>query len=539
MTDRRLEEKEQVKEDKKVDVSAEEDKDDDKKEKQADSRRTHALNIKLDHNGIGTPMNIEETQHHDEQYKTITVAKEQRAKSEAKVNKHNWRRLIATQERHKELAKNKARHLQISDSRASAANDLELLLETRLAWLADWLETQWEEGFWTRFEFSNKWIGAGKDRNERFKTQIINILRCMIDSQMSQKKVSPTGNRTRNYYRRAPRIAGGWVGVCRCPDGQRVWVGDRHDGCRRLACFGGTAEFCKRGFSNSGRYNAMSCATGGQRAPVFWRKRFNQFHEKKCMEIDWSDPDPASSLEDVTTTDMSNGNAAAANRRRVNFSIFNYLWMNIKYPVASKDFPKLVVKPIEKLRNLVANGDLEMEIFSSPLYNRFFKFNGKHVNYARANTLNVGRVLASESDDTKQTRVLEGISTPQNLSIKKKSKKMGFNTGNEKFDMNLMEIGEMQKEITRRLSKLMAIRKARRNLAVKVRYEIKSSIQYEITKDLTSGGFDKIDLDLIGISKKNPYHEIIRSFAINKKLVKMEEIQQDFIKGASHLLNFK
>ena len=116
---------------------------------------------------------------------------------------------------------------------------------------------------------------------------------------------------------------------------------------------------------------------------------------------------------------------------------------------------------------------------------------------------------------------------------------MGFNTGNEKFDMNLMEIGEMQKEITRRLSKLMAIRKARRNLAVKVRYEIKSSIQYEITKDLTSGGFDKIDLDLIGISKKNPYHEIIRSFAINKKLVKMEEIQQDFIKGASHLLNFK
>jgi len=44
------------------------------------------------------------------------------------------------------------------------------------------------------------------------------------------------------------------------------------------------------------------------------------------MEIDWSDPDPASSLEDVTTTDMSNGNKNAANRRKVNFSILNYLF---------------------------------------------------------------------------------------------------------------------------------------------------------------------------------------------------------------------
>merc|ERR1712066_1204594 len=99
--------------------------------------------------------------------------------------------------------------------------------------------------------------------------------------------------------------------------------------------------------------------------------------------------------------------------------------------------------------------------------------------------------------------------------IKKKSTKKDFSTGNEKFDLSLMEIGEMQKEITRRLTKLMATRRARRKLAVKVRYEIKSSIQYEITKDLTSGGFDRIDLNLEKISKKNPYHEIIRSFAIN------------------------
>ena len=477
-----------------------------------------------------------EVKQHSEQYNAITDVKEQRAKSEIDMS-NKWRRLNATQKRHKSLKAHKSRHLQISDSRASAANDLELLLETRLAWLADWMEGQWEEGHWTKYEFANKWIGAGKDRNERFKVQIINILRCMIDNQLNQKKVSPTGNRTRNYYRRQPNIAGGWVGVCRCPDGQRVWVGDRFNSCRQIACFGGKSEFCKRGYHNHGSRWAMSCATGGQRAPVFWRRRFNQVHEQKCLEIDWSDPDPSSSLEDVTTTDMSNGNAAAVNRRRVNFSIFNYLWINIKYPVASKDFPKLVVKPLEKLRNIVANGDLEMEVFSSPIYNRYFKFNGKHVNYARANVINVGRVLASEDD--KNSRILENISTPQDLIIKKKSSNKGFNTGNEKFDMSLMEIGEMQKEITRRLGKLMAIRRARRKLAVKVRYEIKPSIQYEITKDLTSGGFDRIDLDITKISKKNPYHEIIRSFAINKKLVKMEDLQQDFIKGANILLNYK
>lgn len=502
---------------------------------------TNALNVDYDHNGIGYAKKEKNVvvEHHDAQYNTITNAKEERAKSEIDM-KNQWRRLTEVQKRHANLKSKKERWLQISDSRASAANDLELLLETRLAWMADWLETQWEEGHWTRFEFSNKWIGRGKERNDKFKTQIINILRCMIDSQMSQKKVSPTGNRTRNYYRRQPNIAGGWVGVCRCPDGQRVWVGDRHNSCGSIACFGGKSEFCRRGKFNHGSRYAMSCATGGQRAPVFWKKRFNQFNERKCIEIDWSDPDPASSLEDVTTTDMSNGNAGAVNRRRANFAIFNYLWNNIKYPVASKDFPKLVVKPIEKLRNYVANGDLEMNVFSNPLYNRYFKFGGKHVNYARANTINVARILASDNEDTKQTRVLEGISSLKNeMNIKKKSSKLGFNTGNEKFDMNLMEIGEMQKEITRRLSKLMAIRRARRKLAIKVRYEIRSSIQYEITKDLTSGGFDRIDLDLTKISKKNPYHEIIRSFAINKKLVKMEETQNDFIKRGGFLLTFK
>ena len=111
-------------------------------------------------------------------------------------------------------------------------------------------------------------------------------------------------------------------------------------------------------------------------------------------------------------------------------------------------------------------------------------------------------------------------------------------TGNEKFDLNLQEIGEMQKEITWRLSKLMAIRKARWKLALKLRYEIKPTLSYEITKDMTFGGFDKIELDSKKIEKKNPYHEIARSFAISQKLEKMEEKQSDFIKQASFIIIF-
>jgi len=82
----------------------------------------------------------------------------------------------------------------------------------------------------------------------------------------------------------------------------------------------------------------------------------------------------------------------------------------------------------------------------------------------------------------------------------------------------------------------MAIRRARRKLAVKLRWEIKPSLNYELTKDLTSGGFDKIVLDPKIIAKRNPYHEIIRSEAMYKKLMKMENLQSDFIKAGSNLM---
>lgn len=37
---------------------------------------------------------------------------------------------------------------------------------------------------------------------------------------------------------------GGWGGVCTCPNGKQYLVGDNRDGCRSLACVGGTAGTC-------------------------------------------------------------------------------------------------------------------------------------------------------------------------------------------------------------------------------------------------------------------------------------------------------
>jgi hypothetical protein len=515
--DRRLEEvesdKSPMKED--GDIGA----DDAKAKKQISEKRSFARDLSYDTEGVGHVPKHRESAFESKQ---TQVSKYEETLSKAKVTKGSWRRLTEVRTKHKALAK--GRKLQSSSSSAAAANDLELLLETRLAWMADWLESQWEEGHWKKYEFHSRWIGSGKQRDDKFRYQIISIFRCLIDRQLHQKKVNPGGNRQRNWYRRNWRIAGGWVGICRCPDGQRVWVGDSYNACRGIRCYGGTMERCYRGKWNSGSHYVMSCASGGQRAPCYWKRRYNLYHDRKCLEVDWSDPDPATSLEDVTTNDMTNGNKYSANRRRVNFSILNYLFKEIKYPVSEKDFLKDVVRPIEQLRNLVANGDLELEIFSNPKYNRYFKYLGETVNYARANVHNT-RVLADADNGSSPLGINE-------ISIKRKMNKESLNTGDGQFDLDLKEIGDMQNEITRRLSKLMAIRQKRRKLSLKVRYEVKPTITYELTKDMTNGGFDKINLDLIKIDKKNPYHEIARSFAMLNKLKKMESAQEDFISAA-------
>lgn len=213
------------------------------------------------------------------------------------------------------------------------------------------------------------------------------------------------------------------------------------------------------------------------------------------------------------------------------------MFKNIKYPVSDKDFVKTVIRPIERLRNIVAAGDLEMTIFSDPVYNRYFKYLGKHVNYARANIHNT-RILASEDENTENNlegdRLLEQESSdmsPMSVTpVTSKKMKESLITGNEQFDRDLQDIGKMQKEITRRLTKLMEIRRKRRKLNLQVRFEVKPTVNYELTKDLTSGGLEKIDLNIEEIIKKNPYHEIARSFAMQKKLAKMDDVQSDFVK---------
>ena len=41
-------------------------------------------------------------------------------------------------------------------------------------------------------------------------------------------------------------MTGGWGGDCTCPDGQIYQVGDNHDGCGSLACFGGKSGTCNK-----------------------------------------------------------------------------------------------------------------------------------------------------------------------------------------------------------------------------------------------------------------------------------------------------
>ena len=48
-----------------------------------------------------------------------------------------------------------------------------------------------------------------------------------------------------NVIRRDERVAGRWGGTCTCPDGRAYEVGHLFDGCRSLACVGGTAGECR------------------------------------------------------------------------------------------------------------------------------------------------------------------------------------------------------------------------------------------------------------------------------------------------------
>ena len=55
---------------------------------------------------------------------------------------------------------------------------------------------------------------------------------------------------------------GGWGGDCTCPDGSVYQVGDNYDGCRSLACVGGTSGQCNR--QNNGPWSRRRVTCGDQ-----------------------------------------------------------------------------------------------------------------------------------------------------------------------------------------------------------------------------------------------------------------------------------
>lgn len=151
-------------------------------------------------------------------------------------------------------------------------------------------------------------------------------------------------------------------------------------------------------------------------------------------------------------------------------------------------------------------------------------------------------------DEEKARRILKNVQKifqkeKQQLSNTEKNRKLlggktsakilnGFDRvrlDKNEFELKLKEVGDLQIEIARRLDKLMAKRKSRRRLALKLRYELLPELDFELTKDMSDGGMAGIELDLKKITKVNPYHEITSSFAISQKL---SAVQSDFMKKA-------
>ena len=487
-----------------------------------DHKPSHATNLTYDDKGVGSP-----SRHLASTTTPETTNKNQYMPMNSSPSnpKYQFRRLKKLHAlRHQKTQE--ARRLQINLINAPTANDLELMLETRLAWFVDWIEEQYLDKEITRHEFHPKYTKRLSTRNG-FGVQVSHILRCMNDKKLNVNKKKVKGNgRTRNWYHRG---SCGWSGICRCPDGQRVWVGDRCNGCRSIACYGGRTEFCKRG-NHRGSGWAMHCAVPGPRVPCFWSRKYYNFVERRCLDIDWSDPDPVKTMEDVTLDDYNNVNRHSINRRKINFSIINYIIKEVKYDKIN--FADSTIKPLEQLRAWINSNQIEEKIFRNPKYNTKLRMNyyslKNSVNYMRSNIKNSkSRILKknAESKNSKRERILESADS---VPLFKKNKTNGLKTGDNEFDQNLAGIGKMQREITRRLNKLMKVRKARRRQALNLRFEVKTELNYELTKDMTTGGFDTIRLDLNGINWRNPYKEIAKSAAVAERLVGMDAKSTEF-----------
>ena len=73
--------------------------------------------------------------------------------------------------------------------------------------------------------------------------------------------------------------AGGWSGTCKCPDGESYKVGDKHTGCRALACEGGVSSGCDRN-DTSGKYTKVICSSVNQHVK-YWKNKIDDH------QIDW------------------------------------------------------------------------------------------------------------------------------------------------------------------------------------------------------------------------------------------------------------
>jgi len=80
---------------------------------------------------------------------------------------------------------------------------------------------------------------------------------------------SEPGNDGRgNLYTWNVATVGSWGGICVCPDGQRYGVGDNHDWCGSLACFGGRSEGCNKWESEEWSGRSVICAGTEAPAPI-------------------------------------------------------------------------------------------------------------------------------------------------------------------------------------------------------------------------------------------------------------------------------
>lgn len=127
------------------------------------------------------------------------------------------------------------------------------------------------------------------------------------DNSGSRKKMICSRNdEPTNLVVKNDKNAGGWSGTCKCPDGESYKVGDKHTGCRALACEGGVSSECNRNDS-SGKYTKVICSNVNQHAN-YWKKKIterdtgwmqNKIYDEKVLGLKNLNIEDLNELENV------------------------------------------------------------------------------------------------------------------------------------------------------------------------------------------------------------------------------------------------